>query len=497
MIYKNPIIPGYNPDPSCIRVGDDYYLVTSTFEHFPGVPIYHSKNLVNWELIGHCLTKDSQLDLIGTPSSKGIYAATIRYHEGRFYMVTTHTSGLGNFFVYTDDIYGEWSDPIKVDAKGIDPSLFWDDDGKCYFCSNPKGIVAFEIDPNTGEVLSDRHTLTFGTGGRALEAPHMYKKDGMYYLICAEGGTELGHRVTVFRSQNVFGPYESCPNNPILCHQERDLPISATGHADIFEDENGNWWMVFLGYRMLPRLKLQILGRETFLAPMKWEDGWPVVGLGGYALPEMDAPLPKIETVKPVCHDVSYDFDKDSFDKRFTFVRNPERERYIHDKDSRTLTLIGSGTSLDDVNAQPTFAGVRQPDFNILLTAKLDLKNTDAKKAGISIMQTAGYHHDIYVETENGDTYAVFSRTAAFINDKPGRVMLTDCDEAELFIKGDNKYLYFGIMAGDTQITLGKALCASLCSETVVPRSFTGVFLGMFAQYGKAAFKAFDLRVTE
>ena len=303
MLFKNPIIPGYNPDPSICRVGDDFYLVNSTFEFFPGVPIYHSRNLVNWELKGYCLDRRSQLELEGCRNSGGIYAPTIRFHNGMFYMITTNVTDKGNFVVHSDSVDGDWSEPAWIDQGGIDPSLFWDDDDKCYYCSTGildgvRGIVAFEINPMTGEILSDKKLISEGCGGQCAEGPHIYKKDGMYYLMIAEGGTEYAHRETIQRAENVWGPYTPCPHNPIISHKEyKKSEIQATGHADLIEDANGNWWLVFLGIRRFSHALLHNLGRETFLAPVKWEDGWPVVGYNGNGTIElvMDAPLPGLD----------------------------------------------------------------------------------------------------------------------------------------------------------------------------------------------------------
>ena len=299
MQYNNPIISGFNPDPSVCRVGEDFYLVTSTFEFFPGVPVYHSKNLVNWTLTGHCLTRDSQLPLEKVHPSGGIYAPTIRHHDGVFFMTTTNVSHGGNFIVHTKDPAGEWSEPAYVNQGGIDPSLFWDDDGSCYFCSNAgmdgkAGIVGCRIDPMTGEMLSEGVFLSAGAGGRYCEAPHIFKRGEYYYLLMAEGGTEYGHMVTIMRARSPLGPYdEACPHNPILSHRDDGFsPIQCTGHADIFDDQNGNSWLVCLGTRPFINM-LHHLGRETFLAPVVWnEEGWPVVGDNGRIALEMDAPLP-------------------------------------------------------------------------------------------------------------------------------------------------------------------------------------------------------------
>lgn len=246
--YMNPIIRGFNPDPSICRVGNEYFLVTSSFEFFPGVPIYKSTNLVNWSRIGHCLTRKSQLSLENCKASEGIYAPTIRYHNGKFYMVTTNVSDKGNLIVSTEDIYGEWSEPVRIDQCGIDPSLLFVDD-KVYFVSNAdehgnSGIYMCEINPDTGEKFSRSCLISKGCGGKYPEAPHVYKRNGFYYLMLAEGGTEYGHMVTIQRSENPYGPYEPCPHNPILSHRAlENMDISCVGHADLTEDQCGNWWM--------------------------------------------------------------------------------------------------------------------------------------------------------------------------------------------------------------------------------------------------------------
>ena len=254
--YRNPVITGFNPDPSICRVGYDFYLVTSSFEYFPGVPIYHSRNLADWECIGHCLTQTLQLKLRNSWNSGGIYAPTIRCHDGRFYMVTTNVSDKGNMLVHTDDIRGEWSEPVWIAQGGIDPSLLFAD-GKTYFVSNSddkgnQGIFLCEIDPETGEMLTPSRLLSKGCCGRSAEAPHIYKIGDTYYLMLAEGGTEYGHMVTIQRSKDPYGPYEACPNNPFFSHKDEERrDIACTGHADLVEDQNGNWWMVCLAVRCI------------------------------------------------------------------------------------------------------------------------------------------------------------------------------------------------------------------------------------------------------
>ena len=221
--YVNPVIPGFYPDPSVCRVGDDYYLVNSSFQYFPGVPLFHSKDLIHWDQIGNVLDRESQLPLKGASAWLGIYAPTIRYNDGTYYMITTNVgngdNGRGNFFVTATGPAGPWSDPIWLDQGGIDPSLLFDE-GKTYFVSNPDGAIWLcEIDAATGRQLTESRRIWEGTGGRHPEAPHIYKKDGWYYLMIAEGGTEMGHMVTIARSRDIYGPYEANPAIPILYHQ--------------------------------------------------------------------------------------------------------------------------------------------------------------------------------------------------------------------------------------------------------------------------------------
>lgn len=249
--YTNPVIPGFYPDPSVCAVGDDFYLVNSSFEYFPGVPVFHSKDLINWTQIGYCLTRKSQLFLDKCVPSGGIFAPTIRYNNGMFYMITTDVSK-GNFIVHTQDPAGEWSEPVWLKQRGIDPSLYFEGD-KCYLTSNPDNtIYVSEINPLTGEQLTESRAIWGGTGGRYPEAPHIYKKDGWYYLLISEGGTEYGHKVTIARSRNIDGPYTSNPANPILTHMNvnaQQNPIQGTGHADLVQAKDGSWWMVFLAFR--------------------------------------------------------------------------------------------------------------------------------------------------------------------------------------------------------------------------------------------------------
>jgi len=281
--YSNPILPGFHPDPSICAVGEDFYLVNSTFQYYPGVPVYHSRDLVSWEQIGSCLVRTSQSDLSGALSWGGIYAPTIRYHDGTFYMIVTNCSHGGNFIVTAKDPAGPWSEPVYVNTPGIDPSLYFEGD-RCYYTGSANDAIVFcEIDVRTGELLSELKPIWKGTGGRYPEGPHIYFKDGWYYLLIAEGGTEFGHKITVARSRSIDGPYEGNPANPILthfCQAGQTSPIQGLGHGDFVQGPDGSWWMVCLGFRTQGG-NHHLMGRETFLAPVQWKEGeWPVVNEG-------------------------------------------------------------------------------------------------------------------------------------------------------------------------------------------------------------------------
>ncbi len=250
MKYQNPIIPDYYPDPSICKKGNDYYLVTSSFEYFPGAPIFYSSYLFNWEPIGHCLTRKSQLDLDGCGCSKGIYAPTIRHHDDKFYMITTNVgSKIETFYVTANDPREEWSEPVFIDIPGIDPSFYFEA-GRTYvqyadYSTGISIIKQVEIELESGKLLSSPQIISHGCGGRDIEAPHIFKRGQWYYLMLAEGGTREGHMVTLARSESLWGPFEACPFNPILSNRDLGTAlIQSVGHADLIEDEAGNAWLV-------------------------------------------------------------------------------------------------------------------------------------------------------------------------------------------------------------------------------------------------------------
>lgn len=289
---KNPIQKGFYPDPSICRVGDNYYMVHSTFAYAPGIPVFKSSDLKKWVLIGHALERNEQLCLTGARISEGIYAPSIKYHNGIFYITATNVSGGGNFYVMAPDPKGPWSDPVFLEnAPGIDPSLFFED-GICYYIGQrTKKKAEYEgdceiwiqkLDLEKKELVDKPVSLYDGSMKQTIwaEGPHMYYIDQMYYLLVAEGGTEFNHSVSVARSRTLFGPYEACPHNPVLTHRHlgHNFPVQNIGHGDLFDTTTGDWFMVMLGTR--PLNGCAELGRETFLANVIWEEGWPVVSPG-------------------------------------------------------------------------------------------------------------------------------------------------------------------------------------------------------------------------
>ncbi|WP_102194694.1 glycoside hydrolase family 43 protein [Microbacterium aurantiacum] len=295
-----PIIPGFHPDPTICRVGEDYYLATSSFEYFPGAPIFHSRDLVSWRQIGNILDRRSQFRLGNGGPSTGIYAGTLRHHDGRFWFITTNVSefGEGHLLVHTEDPTGPWSEPILIpEATGIDPDLAWDEHGTCYltwhvldFTRGGYGIRQAPIDLNTGRFLEPAYPVWQGSGMAAAEGPHLYRIGEHWYLVLAEGGTERGHSVTVARASSPRGPFQACPRNPVFTHRSSTHPVQNVGHADLVQTPDGDWAAVYLGARTRGSTPgFHVLGRETFLAGVDWSDGWPVFDEARYDVPEADS----------------------------------------------------------------------------------------------------------------------------------------------------------------------------------------------------------------
>ncbi|WP_028610053.1 glycoside hydrolase family 43 protein [Paenibacillus harenae] len=483
MPYKNPVISGFHPDPSVCRSGDDFYLVTSSFEYYPGVPLFHSKDLVNWTQLGHVLTRPGQLDLSRAPSSGGIFAPTIRENKGTFYMVTTNVSAGGNFYVFTDDPRGEWSDPIFVDHPGIDPDLFFDEDGTVYFTSSSNGakgpgIYQSRIDVKTGKRVSDVTFLWTGTGGQYPEAPHLYRIGAWYYLLIAEGGTEYGHMVTVARSELPDGPFESCPRNPILTHRSRRMPIHATGHADLVQAPDGGWWAVFLGIRPVGYPNRHHLGRETFLAPVIWtEDGWPVIGENGTVSELM--PSGTLPLQPAAAQPVKDDFTSPALATYWNMMRTSSPELWSLGEKESCLTLRGNETTLNECGA-PAFVGRRQQHFVCDVSAHMTFApQRDGEEAGIAVYMNDRFHYELAVTRISGERKIIFRRRIGSLQKIENEAPWTS-DSLVLHVKADKDQYTFGFSdAGEPTFWFGRGETALLATE--VAGGFTGVFFALYA----------------
>lgn len=276
-----PAIPGFYSDPTWCRGRDAYYLANSSFEYFPGAPIFRSEDLVTWTQIGNIIDRPEQTPLLGAGASAGIFGSTLRFHDDTYWFITTNIDAVaaGQQIFTAKDPAGPWSNALVVpETGGIDPDLFWDADGTCYLTWTRMGIRQARIDPVAGRLLSEPVPMWNGVGMKAPEGPHVYRVGDWCYLLIAEGGTERGHCVSVARSRAADGPYEGCPGNPILTHRSTSHPIQSVGHADLVEGPDGRWWITYHGTRprgMTP--EFHVIGRETMIAPVDWVDGWPVV----------------------------------------------------------------------------------------------------------------------------------------------------------------------------------------------------------------------------
>lgn len=491
MTVVNPVIRGFYPDPSVCAANGAFYLVASSFEYFPAIPVFESKDLVHWTQIGHCLTRKEQLDLRGVASSGGIFAPTIRYDErrGRFYVVVTNVSGnYGNFYVWTDDIHSaEWSDPVKVSRGGIDPSLLFDDDGKVYFISNGedddgnKGVSLCEIDIETGKQLTKAKRISAGCGGRYLEAPHLYHIGDWYYLMVAEGGTEYGHMECLLRSRGIWGEYEACPHNPILTNRNLGgYIVQGAGHGDLVQRADGQWFMLHLAFRQIDQwLTFHNLGRETYLSPVfATADGWFSVGSDGTARSswELENGACKIlrEPVYPV---QKWELDR----KRAVFLRLPNYEDY----EFAEREVVIRGREALGSTSLVSFVGMRQEEH----CACMDVCISEVEKeAGISAYLTENDFYAVYVRKEDGKKrlfsklviggHIVFGKSIDILDDEP----LTE-------VRIESDALYYKLLAKDTggeYIELLRGQTKFLSSE--VAGGFTGVILALYAVEGKGRF---------
>lgn len=490
--FENPILPGFYPDPSICRAGDDYYLVTSTFAYFPGVPIFHSKDLVNWEQIGHVLDRPTQLPLEGQRQSQGIFAPTIRYHEGVFYMITTNVGYGGNFYVTATDPAGPWSDPHYLDAPGIDPTLFFDDDGKVYYLGTrpaPEGekysgnweAWIQEVDLETNQLIGEPVGLWRGALRDVIwpEAPHIYKKDGYYYLLISEAGTGHHHAVTVARSKELMGPYEGNPGNPILTHRHlgRDYPIVNVGHCDLVETQNGEWWAVGLASRIYGGY-YRNLGRETFLMPVEWEDGWPLFSPGTGKL-EMTYPCPNLPQSKPMIPHACDHFEREELDFQWMALRTPKEEFYSLTEKPGYLMLKLRPEKISEL-VTPSFIGRRQQHLTFSASTVMEFTPNANEEAGIVLLQSNEYHYR-FVYTKEDDQSVIRLIKCVGGEEELLKEQLIDAEKLYLKVEAyEQDYrFYFGDEFGRYQLLIDQVDGRILSTD--VAGGFVGAVIGLYA----------------
>jgi xylan 1,4-beta-xylosidase len=419
--YTNPILAGFYPDPSICRAGDDYYIVNSSFAYFPGLPIFHSRDLVNWKQIGHAMDRPEQLPLLGAGVSRGLFAPSISYYKGKFYIVCTLIDRGGNFVITATNPAGPWSNPTYINkASGIDPSLFFDEKSdKAYivYNSEPPGrkslwnghrsIRMYEFDYQNLKTIGEERLLVNGGVDTAahpvwIEAPHIYHINNWYYLMCAEGGTGYNHSEVIFRSKSPEGPFEPWDKNPILTQRHLDRsrknPVTTAGHADLVQAKNGSWYAVYLACRPYED-DLYNIGRETFMNPVTWtQDGWPVILKGDETI-QFRYPIPGNAESKPPSNPFSGnytfadEFDTDTLSFRYIFLRTVTDKWHNTSEKKGKLSLLLRPETVGG-KGNPSFVGFRQAHHQAVITAKLEFApKAENEKAGLVIFQNESTYY--------------------------------------------------------------------------------------------------------
>ena len=505
--FYNPVLPGWYSDPSICSNGEDYFLVTSTFIYYPGVPIFHSLDLVNWKQIGHVLDRPSQLiNFEGQHTSAGIFAPAISYnpHNRTYYMITTNV-GAGNFFVKTKDPFGSWSDPVWLrDVNGIDPSFFFDDDGKAYILNNdePEGLALYdghrairirEFDVETEKTVGPEKEMVNG-GVRPeekpiwIEGPHMYKINGQYYLMAAEGGTGPGHSEVILKGDSPMGDFKPWGKNPILTQRhldpDRKNPITSAGHADLIRTKEGNWWSVFLACRPIEG-KFENLGRETFLMPVRWsEDGFPYMTQGEEIVPM----ILERKGVKKKGEVTFGNFEKnESFDSialhdYWITLRSPAKDLYSLTERPGYLAL-----KCTDINASekktPAFVCRRMQHHHFECTAKV-LFNPDNDKEAAGLLLYKDETHQYFLSVKksgNNRKVSVEKLSKDGIEILGEKVIISD-DPLKLKVVSKGMYYDFYFAIGDDN--QWKTVCQDVSAHflsTANSFGFTGTTIGMYA----------------
>lgn len=397
-IIPNPILRGFNPDPSFCRVGEDIYLATSSFEYAPGIPLYHSRDLREWRQVGYALPEQRHLPLERSNAAQGIWAPTLRYIRGRFHVIYMLAANkpwpdmFRNYYVSAPAIEGPWSEPVYVTNGGIDPDLFEDADGTVYF--SYKCARTAPIDLETGKLLAPFRQLWQGTRDDYAEATHLYRAHGYYYVMLAQGGTGPGHSVTMARARSLDGPFEPCPWNPVLTHRGTSRRVQSVGHADLLQSASGDWVAVCLGVRDVNGISP--LGRETHLMPVAWRDGWPVLGEEG-RMTDLESLTPPAPT--PV--DLRDDFESPEAPLFWNTRLGWGGETVA--RGGGTLRLTPNGGTLE-ADAETAWLGVRQPDFNAAVEIVLRPETLAAgQTAGLSVYVSPRYHLTLQIRREHGN----------------------------------------------------------------------------------------------
>jgi xylan 1,4-beta-xylosidase len=515
-VFSNPIISGFAPDPSVIRVGNDFYLVNSTFEYFPGIPVYHSTDLVNWTLISYAVSDASQVDMGSLGSSDGIHASTIRHHDGLFYVITTNNiSGrMVNFIVTAKNPRGPWSKPYVLDdAPGIDPSLFFDDDGRAWYVGNhmppdpefpgQAEIWLQELDLAKMNLVGEKHYLWRGCcGGVWAEGPHIYKRDGYYYLMISEGGTAFEHALAVAISKDITGPYQNNPRNPVLSHRQLsyDHPITGVGHADLVELEDGRWYAVALGWRLVDG-EHGTLGRETFLVPVQWETEpyhwkeekltFPVFSPASGRI-ELHFPMPFANTTQHDSDVFVDDFESPQLGMEWNFRRAPERPFYsLTDYPGSLRVFLQAGQIAE--KAQYSFAGIRQRHFQFDAVTEMTFSPaTPQEEAGLVVIQN---DRSAFLMTLSEADDGPLLTLKQSLHGELTQLAQHSFEGDRIFLKVSGDYLNYGFFHsadGQNWETLKADVDGTALSPAAINGyNYTGVYIGLYASSNGASTENF------